>query len=160
MCAALATNETIALRGRLFAASLAMHDDRDRFDDKVGLVGKRAGRGNWPRGLEQVNLNTGQRADRQLDTGDAERVTFCSDRRDLVEQRHAHGHLVHAAGSDDFDELDVEGQRLARERVIGVDGDGLILDFGHDEHHDLALGTLALQLHADFRRNLVGQGAA
>ena len=46
--------------------------------------------------------------------------------------------------SDDFDELDREGQGEARQRMVGIHGYRIVGDLGNHEIHDLTVGRLAL----------------
>ncbi len=50
---------------------------------------------------------------------------------------------------DDFDQLDVKHEVLAGERVVGVDGDGLLVHAHHGDRQHAAIGGAGLELGAD-----------
>ena len=46
--------------------------------------------------------------------------------------------------------LALKVENLTRKRVIAINGDKIICNFNHGNHHHLAIGRLSLEHHADF----------
>ncbi len=69
--------------------------------------------------------------------------------------RHTESSCI-AVSSGDLDEFDRERQSQAGQRMIRIDGNRVVIDVGDDEVHHLAVGALALQLHADCRCHVFG----
>lgn len=65
-------------------------------------------------------------------------------------------HRVKFSGLGDFHQLDVEFEGLSRQRMITVNGDGVVFDGGNDEGYRLAVLALCLQLHAHSGLHVVG----
>ncbi len=58
----------------------------------------------------------------------------------------------------DLNKLYIEREVLTGQRVIAINGDRFIGDFGDHQLHRLAVGRLALQLHTDFGLEFWWQG--
>ena len=154
--AARTADKTIGTRGRLGIAGTATHNNCGFIDNELGIDGDRARRCHRPGVTEQPGLHTGERADSDGYSRNLACAAFCGNCLYLLEQGQTYREFMHRWCSGDLDEFDRERQRLPGQRMIRIDGNRVVIDIGDDEVHDLAIGALALQLHANRRCHVFG----